>query len=102
MAKGRSRRPEGRLDRAAAITTPRGRPRKAEGEPWRKVTVVLKDRQILFLDRLALDIRATTGAAVARAEIIRALIDAVEAAEIDLTDATSEDEVRNIVLERLK
>ncbi len=100
MAKGRSRRPESRLDRAAAITTPRGRPREAE--PWRKVTVVLKDRQILFLDRLALDIRAATGAAVARAEIIRALIDAVEAAKIDLTDATSEDEVRNIVLERLK
>jgi len=77
------------------------RGREAPAEPWRKVTVVLKDRQILFLDRLALDIRTATGAAVARAEIIRGLIDGLEAAGLDLSTAVSEEEVRRRVLDVL-
>ncbi|HEY7497935.1 MAG TPA: hypothetical protein VH740_05465 [Vicinamibacterales bacterium] len=46
-------------------------------EPWTKVTVVLFDRQITFLDRLAANIRAEHGASISRAQLIRALVDSV-------------------------
>ena len=51
-----------------------GRP-KTLGEPWSKATVVLTDRQIAQLDMLAVKIRAATGLAVTRGEIIRMLVD---------------------------
>jgi hypothetical protein len=51
-----------------------GRP-PSHDEAWTKVTVVLFNRQIVFLDRLSANIRAKTGAAVSRAQLIRALID---------------------------
>jgi len=70
-----------------------GRP-ATHDEPWTKVTVVLFDRQIVYLDRLAADMRSKTGTAIKRAEIIRALIDALAAAKIDLTAATSEGDLR--------
>ena len=64
-----------------------GRPQGHE-EAWEKVTVVLLARQSVFLDRLAADIRARTGAVVKRAEIIRARADALAESPIDLTAAT--------------
>ena len=51
----------------------KGRP--AAAEPYQKVTVVLYDRQILFLDKVALAIRERTGQMVHRAELIRAIVD---------------------------
>lgn len=53
------------------------------------MTVVLYDRQALYLDRLALDIRANSGASMSRSEFIRALVDVLEAARLDLTAVTS-------------
>ena len=53
-----------------------GRP-PVHTESWTKVTVVLFDRQVRFLDRLADDIRARHSAAVSRAQLIRALVDSV-------------------------
>ena len=53
-----------------------GRP-PVHDEAWTKVTVVLFNRQIVFLDRLAANIRAQSGAAISRAQLIRALLDAV-------------------------
>lgn len=50
-----------------------GRPRSAE--PYTKVTVTLYDRQVLFLDKVALAIRERTGQMVHRAELIRAILD---------------------------
>lgn len=73
-----------------------GRPPIHE-EDWTKVTVVLYNRQIVFLDRLANDIRANTGAAISRAEIVRALIDVLAGSEIDVTTATSEDDLKTII-----
>lgn len=46
-------------------------------EPYQKVTVVLFDRQIIALDRVALAIRERTGQAVSRAELIRTVLDDV-------------------------
>src|SRR5262245_31032001 len=77
-----------------------GRPPSHE-EAWTKVTVVLFNRQIVFLDRLAANIRAKTGAAVSRAQLIRALIDAVTESDIDLTAATSEQELKSTLSARL-
>jgi hypothetical protein len=51
--------------------------------------------------RLAANIRAKTGAAVSRAHLIRALIDAVADADVDLTAATSEQELKATMIARL-
>jgi hypothetical protein len=77
-----------------------GRPPIHE-EAWTKVTVVLFNRQIVFLDRLAANIRAQSGAAISRAQLIRALLDAVTDADIDLTSATSEADLKATLLARL-
>ena len=77
-----------------------GRP-PVHDEAWTKVTVVLFNRQIVFLDRLAANIRAQSGAAISRAQLIRALLDAVADADVDLTTATSETDVKATILARL-
>src|SRR5262245_30987181 len=70
-------------------------------EAWTKVTVVLFNRQIVFLDRLAANIRAQSGAAISRAQLIRALVDATCEADIDLTAAMSEADLKATLLTRL-
>ena len=77
-----------------------GRP-PVHDEAWTKVTVVLFNRQIVFLDRLAANIRAQSGAAISRAQLIRALLDAVADADVDLTTATSETDLKATILARL-
>ena len=77
-----------------------GRPPVHE-EAWTKVTVVLFNRQIVFLDRLAANIRAQSGAAISRAQLLRSLVDAVADADIDLTGATSEADLKATILARL-
>lgn len=90
----------------------RGRPRKAAGprrpgrppvhaEAWSKVTVVLFNRQIVYLDRLAANIRARSGAAISRAQLIRSLLDAVADAGVDLTAARTDADLRKYLLDRL-
>src|SRR3954468_7919404 len=90
-------------------TQPGGRPQQGRrpgrppvhDEAWTKVTVVLFNRQIVFLDRLAANIRAQSGAAIRRAQLIRALLDAVADADVDLTAATSENDLKATILARL-
>lgn len=77
-----------------------GRP-PIHDEDWTKVTVVLFNRQIVFLDRVSASIRAHNGAAISRAQLIRALIDAVSDADIDLTTARSEADMKATLLARL-
>jgi hypothetical protein len=77
-----------------------GRP-PLHDEAWTKVTVVLFNRQIVFLDRLAASIRAQSGAAISRAQLIRALLDAVADADIDLTSAVSEADLKATILARM-
>ena len=86
--------------RTASGKRPPGRP-PVHDEAWTKVTVVLFNRQIVFLDRLAANIRAHSGAAISRAQLIRALVDAVTDADIDLTAATSEADLTATLLARL-
>src|SRR6188768_3742651 len=75
--------------------------RPVHDEAWTKVTVVLFNRQIVFLDRLAANIRAQSGAAISRAQLIRALLDAVTDADIDLTSSMSEADLKATILPRL-
>ncbi len=78
----------------------RGR-RPSHAEHWTKVTVVLMDRQIIFLDRLVADIRAANGASISRANLIRALVDALAQSDIDLTNSRSEKDLRQVLAARL-
>tara|TARA_B100000745_G_scaffold219957_1_gene146519 strand:- start:1557 stop:1913 length:357 start_codon:yes stop_codon:yes gene_type:complete len=86
---------------ASTATKPnRGRP-PLHQEDWTKVTTSLLNRQVVFLDGISNDIRANSGKVVKRTAIIRALIDALELSEINLTEVTSEDECRQILLQHL-
>ena len=78
----------------------RGRP-PVHNETWSKVSVVLFDRQIVHLDRLATDIRGASGKVLNRAEIIRALIDGLIDSGMDVTGAASESDLRARVARRL-
>ena len=72
------------------VKSNRGRPIVLT-EPWAKITVVLLDRHVAYLDRLAIDIRLKHGKAISRAEIIRGLIEAAFQSGIDLSQADSID-----------
>ena len=90
----------------AAATLDGDRPKKRGRRPshtehWTKVTVVLFDRQIVFLDRLGADIRAASGVAISRAHVIRALIDALSESDLDLTGTRSEADLKAILTARL-
>ncbi len=71
-----------------ALKPTRGRP-VMHTEPWAKITVVLLDRHVAYLDRLAIDIRLKHGRAISRAEIIRGLIESAFQSGVDLSDAYS-------------
>ncbi len=105
-----ARRPIARAKRSADVFASTRRPATGKRKPgrppvhdeaWTKVTVVLFDRQIGFLDRMAASIRAQSGAAITRAQLIRALLDAVAEADIDLTAAASELDLKTTILARL-
>ena len=49
---------------------------KGRAEPYQKVTVCLYDRQVLWLDKVALDILEQKGRHVNRAKLIRLILDA--------------------------
>ena len=86
--------------RRSLAKTGRGRP-PVHQESWSKVSVVLFDRQILDLDRLATSIRSKNGKILNRAEIIRALIDGLLDSGMDVTTTASEADLRARVARRL-
>ena len=95
------------VKRRTPATDARSRPKAARGRPpvhqesWSKVSVVLFDRQIVHLDRLATDIRGRSGKVLNRAEIIRALIDGLIDSGMDVTGTGSEGDLRARVARRL-
>lgn len=70
------------------VKSNRGRP-IVHTEPWAKITVVLLDRHVAYLDRLAIDIRLKHGRAISRAELIRGLIESAFQSGVDLSQADS-------------
>ena len=83
------------------VSAHRGRP-VMHTEPWGKITVVLLDRHLADLDRLAIDIRLKHGRAIRRAEIIRAFVEAACQSGIDLTEASSADAIIELLTRRRK
>jgi len=79
----------------------RGRP-SIHDEAWSKVSVVLMDRQVARLDRLASDIHASTGTVLTRASVIRALIDAVIESGVNVANISSEPQLRQQVAKRIR
>ncbi len=67
------------------------------GETWSKITVVLLDRHVAYLDRIAVDIRLQRGIAISRAELIRGLIEASSKTAVELSDATGNPEMVNLL-----
>jgi hypothetical protein len=65
------------------------------------VSVVLFERQIGDLHRLAMNVRRTSGKSMSRAEIIRALIDGLINSRLDITNHPSEATLRAHVAQRL-
>jgi len=78
------------------VPRPPGRP-AIHGEDWSKVTVVMLNRQVIFLDRLSADIRAATGAIVKRAEIIRTLVDLLAESDVQASDARPGSDLKEIL-----
>lgn len=78
-----------------------GRPPTHESS-WTKISVVMLDRQIVFLDELAIAIRKQSGTVIRRAEIIRALVDAMEESRIDVMSAASEEDLKGILTRHLR
>ena len=95
------------VKRRTGATKVRIKPRPTRGRPpvhqesWSKVSVVLFDRQIVHLDRLAIDIRGRSGRVLNRAVIIRALIDGLIDSGMDVTGTGSEADLRARVARRL-
>ena len=78
----------------------RGRPR-THREAWTKVSVVMFERQVLELDRLTTTIRSKTGAHLTRAEVIRALLDALSESRLDVTTVTSGAQLQSMLTQML-
>src|SRR5467141_2775170 len=86
-----------RGERVQPVKSNRGRP-VVHTEPWAKITVVLLDRHVAYLDRLAIDIRLKHGKAISRAEIIRGLIEAAFQSGVDLSQAESTDGLVDLLI----
>lgn len=94
----------GRLHRSRSAAQTRSGPGRppVHSESWSKVSVVLFDRQLRQLDRLATDMRVKAGGKLLnRAEIIRALIDGLIDSGMDITATQSEADLRARVARRL-
>ena len=90
-----------RAPHVAAGRARRGRP-LIHDEAWSKVSVVLMDRQIVRLDRLVSEIHRATGAILTRAGVIRALVDGVVGNGLDVTNVSSEFDLRDRIASRFK
>jgi len=59
------------------------------------------ERQVLELDRLATKIRNKTGAQLTRAEIVRALLDALDESRLDVTSVASSAQLKHLLAAKL-
>jgi hypothetical protein len=66
-----------------------------------KATVQLRRDQVVRLDRLAIDIRASNGTVVTRAEIIRACIEVVLDLELDVGQVFGEQDLIDLIHQRI-
>ena len=82
-------------------TAGRGRPQLHQ-EPVSKITTVLLNRHVVYLDGISNEIRQQSGAVVKRSEILRALVEALEAAQPDLNQVRPQADLTEILRVRLQ
>jgi len=70
-------------------------------EAWTRVSIILFERQVLALDRLTTSIRSKTGAALTRAEVIRALLDSLHQSRLDVTTVASGADLKRLLVQKL-
>ncbi|HEX6641520.1 MAG TPA: hypothetical protein VF215_10435 [Thermoanaerobaculia bacterium] len=70
----------------------RGRP-IVHTEPWEKITVVMLERHVGYLDVMSVLIRMRHHKAISRAEIIRAFVEFMECSRIDFSQFATADEM---------
>jgi hypothetical protein len=59
------------------------------------------ERQVLDLDRLTTAIRSKTGAHLTRAEVIRALLDALTESRLEVTTVVSGAQLKRLLIQKL-
>lgn len=59
------------------------------------------ERQVLELDRLTTAMRSKTGANLTRAEVIRALLDALTESRLDITSVLSGAQLKRLLSQKL-
>jgi hypothetical protein len=59
------------------------------------------ERQVLDLDRLTTAIRSKTGAHLTRAEVIRALLDALTESRLEVTTVVSGAQLKRLLVQKL-
>jgi len=69
---------------------------------YKKVTIVLSNHQVVFLDTLALAIRQRSGCIIKRAAMFRAIVGALEESRIDLSSVLSEDQLKDRLRDGLR
>lgn len=81
----------------------KGRPRE-HTEGWTKATVVLLDKHIDWLDQLSVDMRKTTKTSISRAELIRAILQAIIDNKMheEFTDIYSAEQITTKISNKLK
>ena len=77
-----------------------GRPK--QHSDMKKVTLTVSHDQIIWLDRLATDIREASRSIIDRGAIIRALIKALESSNLNLTHCANEIEILETITRKLK
>ena len=65
------------------------------------MSVVMFERQVLDLDRLTTAIRSKTGAHLTRAEVIRALLDALTESRLEVTTVVSGAQLKRLLIQKL-
>lgn len=86
---------------ASAGPTRPGRP-LVHTEPCAKITVVLLDRHVGYLDIMSVLMRMRHGKAIARAELIRAFVEFMDRSGIDFTQFASMDDMVTFLTERFR
>lgn len=78
-----------------------GRP-KVHTDETLKTVITIRKSQLLWLDKLALEVREKSDQIIDRGLLIRAFIDAVLESGIDLSEITSENDAKDIIVKKLK
>lgn len=74
---------------------------KAEGTKTRQSAIFLEERQIDWLEKKRLEARKNGGKAIRKAAIIRAILDVVMAAPVDLVGLKDEEEITRRIKQAL-